>query len=371
VVAQQRAAAISGSLSGARGMLANNNRASVGLDQLEREADSVRTLYQSLLTRYNETTSQAGIEHSDARLVSAASIPTLPSSPNIPLGVALGIIAALGAATVAVAAAEFMDTSFGTGDDIERRLGLPHLGSIPDLTSLGATEQPHMYITSRPLSAFAESFRSLRTTLLHSYVRSPKAVAITSALPGEGKTITAVCLAKSAAQAGDKVVVVDCDLRRRKLSSSLGITPKVGLVEVLTGKAELESAIVYDNPTGVGVLPLTSEKVTPEDVFSSEAMAKVLEELRDRFDLVVLDTAPVLALADTRALVTHVDAIVLLARWRKTPQKALEHAIRLLRGAEGRIAGVMLSQVDMNQQRHQGYGDPIYYSGAYEKYYVG
>lgn len=371
IVARQRAASISGSLNSARGVLASSGRASVGLGELERKADSVRTLYESLLTRYNEVSSEAGIERADARLASKAAIPSYPSSPNLPLMAALALIAAMGAALLAVAAAEFLDTSLGTGDEVERRLGLPHLGSIPDLVSLGTTEQPHNYITSRPLSAFAEAFRSLRTTLLYGRPGAPKIVAIASALPGEGKTITAVCLAKSAAQAGDKVVVVDCDLRRRRLSTSLGITPKAGLVEVLTGEADLNSTLVYDNPTGVGVLPLTGEKVTPEDLFGSEAMSNLLKELASQFDLVVLDTAPVLALADTRALVSHVDAVVLLARWRKTPQKAIEHAIRLLRGAEGRIAGVMLSQVDVNQQKSQGYGDAAFYSGAYENYFVG
>ena len=121
-----------------------------------------------------------------------------------------------------------------------------------------------------------------------------------------------------------------------------------------------------DAPTGVAILPLTDEKSTPEDVFGSDAMKQLLEDLGDRFDLVVLDTAPILALAETRTLASQVDAIVLLARWRRTPQKAVEHAIRLLRGSEARIAGILLSQVDMNQQRRQGYGDAAYYSGAYE-----
>jgi succinoglycan biosynthesis transport protein ExoP len=288
------------------------------------------------------------------------------------MNMALAFIAAMGAAGLAVAIAELLDTSFGTGEEIERRLGMAHLGSIPDLTSMGTTEQPHIYITTRPLSAFAEAFRSLRTSLLQGWRgRPPKTVAIASALPGEGKTIAAVCLAKSAAQAGDKVAVIDCDLRRRRLSTSLGIKPTVGLLEVLAGKAELDATLVYDSATGVAILPLTNEEVTPEDVFGSEAMRNLLDELSARFDLVVLDTAPILALADTRTLVAQVDAIVLLTRWRRTPQKAVEHAIRLLRGAEDRIAGVMLSQVNMSQQKRQGYGDPAYYAGAYEKYYMG
>lgn len=370
MVANQRAGAIAGSLSGARGTLASNTRAGVGLRDLEREAESVRALYESLLNRYRETSAEAGIERADARLVSNAPVPSYPSSPNIPLAAVLAILAGLGAAAVAVAIAELSDTSFGTGEDVERRLGFPHLGSIPDLTSLGLTEPPHIYITSRPLSAFAESFRSLRTALLSAPGGGPRTVAITSALPGEGKTMASVCLAKSAAQAGDKVAVIDCDLRRRRLSTSLGIKPEVGLLDVLAGRAALDAALVYDAPTGVGILPLTSGKVTPEDVFSSDAMRNLLEELSSRFDLVVLDTAPVLALADTRALAAQVDAVVLLARWRRTPQKAIEHAIRLLRGSESRIAGVMLSQVDMNQQRRQGYGDASYYAGAYENYYV-
>ena len=199
MVARQRTASIGSSLSGARGSLASNNRASVQLRDLEREAESVRTLYESLLTRYKETSSEAGIERPDARLASAAPVPGSPSSPNIPLRLALGFIAAMGATLLVVAAAELADSSFGTGEDIERRLGFAHLGSIPDLVSMGTKEQPHIYITSRPMSAFAEAFRSLRTALLQGPGRPPKTVAITSALPGEGKTIASVCLAKSAA----------------------------------------------------------------------------------------------------------------------------------------------------------------------------
>lgn len=372
-VARQRAGAISGSLSTARGTLAGNNQALVRLNELERTAEASRTLYESYLNRYKETSSQQGIEESDARIVSNAAIPLDQSSPKVPLNLALGLVLALGAGLGAVILAEMLDAGLATAEDVEQRLGVNYLGAIPLLSSVaeGRPSAPIDYVVEKPLSSFAEAFRNLRASVIYSRLgESVKVVAITSALPGEGKTTTSVCLARSAAQQGHRVLLVDCDLRRRSVNRLMGKEPDKGLIEVLAGEASLSDVLQVDGVTGVQLLPLAKSSLTPKDVFGSAAMDRLLDELRRSYDLVILDTAPVLPVADTRVLAPKADAVVFLARWRKTPEHAIQNAFRQLLGTGAHLGGVALTQVDMKMQQKYGYGDPGYYYAEYKKYYV-
>lgn len=372
-VSRQRAAAISGSLSNARGTLVGNNQAQVRLNELERTAEASRTLYESYLNRYKETSSQQGIEQSDARVVSSATIPTGQSSPKVPRNLALGLMLALGCGLAAVVLAEMLDAGLATAEDVEHRLDVSYLGAIPLLASVaeGKASAPIDYVIEKPLSSFAEAHRNLRASVIYSRLGEPvKVVAITSSLPGEGKTTTSVCLARSAAQQGLKVILVDCDLRRRSVNRLFGAEPTRGLIEVLAGEASLDEVLTTDQVTGARLLPLAKSSMTPKDVFGSAAMDRLLEELRRTYDLVILDTAPVLPVADTRVLAPKADVVVFLAHWRKTPQHAIEAAFRLLSGTGAHLAGVALTQVDMKQQAKYGYGDPGYYYAEYKKYYV-
>ena len=372
-VSAQRAGAVAGSLGGAKGTLASNNRAGVRLNELQRNADASRTLYESYLNRFKETSSQQGIEQSDARVVSKAKIPTKQSSPNVPLNLALGVLLALGAGVGAVVLVEMLDAGLATAEDVERRLDTAYLGAIPLLSSVadGINVSPVDYILAKPLSAFTESFRNLRASVVYSRLGVPvKVLAITSALPGEGKSTTSVCLARSASLQGLRVVIVDCDLRRRNVNKLLQGEATHGLLEVLSGDSTLDQALAVDQASGASVLPLAKSNFTPKDVFGTAAFDHLLENLRERFDLVILDTAPLLPIADTRVLAPKADVVVFLTRWRKTPQHAVEAAFRMLQGSGAHLAGVALTQVDMKNQAKYGYGDPGYYYAEYKRYYT-
>lgn len=373
-VARDRTASVQATLGRARGTLAGNNAAGVRLNELERNAESVRTLYEGLLERYQETSAQSGGATADSRIVSEARANGNPSSPNVPVNLALGFILAMAAGLVAVVFVELLDDGLMTAEDVESRLSLPTLGSIPLLMSIAEGKDRKMlptdYLIARPLSGFAEAFRSLRTSILYARVGDPvKVITVTSALPGEGKTTTAVCLAISGAKAGSKVVIVDCDIRRRNVSRLLGVEAEVGLLDVLDGKVALKDALLQGETSGAWVLPIAPREFTPTEVFNTEAMGNLLDTLRSEFDLVILDTAPVLAIAETRVLASRSDAVVFLARWRKTPAKAADAALRALEQSEAHIAGVVLTQVDVNQQARYGYGDPGYYYSSTKKYY--
>ena len=374
-VSQQRTASVQASLGGARGTLAANSAASVHLKELEGNAEAARTVYQSFLDRYKQTGAQEGVEQADARVVSRATPPSHQSSPNVMLALALSVVVGAGAGLAAVIIAEIMDAGLATSDDIERKIGLASVASIPLMSSVAEANergiQPIDYVLRKPLSGFAEAFRSLRTAILYAVPgQQGKIVVLTSALPGEGKTTTSICLARVAAQSGSKVLLLDCDLRRRAVTRTLGLTPENGLAEVLHGAATLESAVLLDQASGAYVLPLAHTASSTEDVFGLPAMDQLLARARASFDLIILDTAPVLALADTRILAGKTDVVVLLARWRKTPARAIGASVRLLQQANAQIAGVALTQVDMNAQSKHGYGDAGYYYDEYKKYYA-
>ncbi|PXA74373.1 capsular biosynthesis protein [Caulobacter sp. D4A] len=375
-VARQRTGSMAGSVGAARGALAGNNRASIRLGELERKADSVRTLYESLLGRFKQTTAQQGIEQADARVVSRATIPTRPSAPKPSLNLMIGLVVALGAGVAAVVLAEILMAGLFTEDEVERRLGVSYLGSVPLLSSTlddtralrGLT--PPDYLLNKPLSSFAESLRKLRAAILFSKVgEAVKVIAVTSSLPGEGKTTTTFSLGRTLAASGANVVVVDCDLRQGAINRFLPTAPTVGLIEVLNGAATLDEALVNDE-SGAKVLPLMKSAYTPRDVFGSAAFLRLLAELRQRFDVVLLDTAPLLAIADTRILAPHADAVVMLARWKRTPVKAITSALSLLQGRGVFLAGVALTQMDLKAQSRYGYGDAGYYYKSYRKYYA-
>ncbi|MBC7669020.1 MAG: polysaccharide biosynthesis tyrosine autokinase [Gemmatimonadaceae bacterium] len=374
-VANERTASVAASLGSARGTLAVNSTASVRLKELEGNAESVRTIYQSYLDRFKETGAQEGAEQADARIVARASIPTEPSSPNVMLNVAISLVLGMAAGLAAVILAEMMDAGLATSEEVERKLGLPAIGSIPLMSSVAEgsdkNANPIDFVLMKPLSGFAEAFRSLRTSITYSVSgQAGKVVVLTSALPAEGKTTTSIGLARVAAQAGSRVVLLDCDLRRRSVTRALGIAVDDGLIELLHGSTTLEQALTLDQASGCYVLPLTHTTSSTEDIFGSPAMDQLLKQLRTSFDLVLLDTAPVLALADTRILANKADMVVLLARWRKTPARAINNAVKMLQQSGAHIAGVALTQVDMNAQSKHGYGDAGYYYEDYKKYYA-
>lgn len=372
-VSAKRLSSLEGTLGQSRGTLAGDTRSLAGLIQLQQKAAASQQLYDTYLARFKEIVAGAGTEQSDARIVSQAEPPQTPSSPRVILDIALGVIIAMMSGVIAAIVAEVADHSFATGQDIERRLHTTFLGSIPLLNSVarGAKRTPTDYITANPFSVFAEGFRNLKVSILQARLGTGAAVvAITSPLTAEGKTTTSVCLGETSALQGARTIVVDCDLRRRTLQRFLDKPPQAGLVEVVRGHAQLEDVVVVDPKSGLHFLPLAETKLTADDVFGGEGMDRVLGELRSRYDFVILDTAPLLALADARILAVKTDAVVLLCRWRKTPQDALRSALRLLQAADAPIAGVALTRVDVRKQAAHGYGDSAYYYRETQAYYA-
>jgi capsular exopolysaccharide synthesis family protein len=294
-------------------------------------------------------------------MVSAATVPAEPTSPRLSIAFVLSVAVAAGLGLAAGFLAEALDEGFGSADDIERKTGIPALASIPnvrrsELRQSSSLNNPASYLLERQMSPFTEAFRVLRTTILYA-AGQPKSqvVAVTSALPGEGKTTTSLCLARVAALSGQRVLLIDCDLRRRSLKEVLEIEPSVGLLQVLAGELNWRQAIYVDDASGMSVLPLSGSGFTPKEIFGAEDMSSLLTDLRGSFDLIILDCAPVLAVAETRVAVAKADCAVVVARWRKTPMRAVRATLQQLNDAGANIRGVALNAVDRRAPGYYSY----------------
>lgn len=375
-IAKERTDSLQATLNKTRGALESNNRTSVELNALQRNADAERALYEAFLTRAKQTAADQGLEGADARILSRATIPTHPSAPNTSILLLLALVSGAGLGVAGVFIAEVLDSGLITGDDVEKRLDIAFLGAIPHLASVEKrwrkrSASPTTHVVEQPASAFGEAFCSLRTSIRHARLsKGGQIIAFASALPGEGKTTAAICLGRIAARAGERVLVVDCDLRRNSVSKTLKLQPAKGLLEVLNGEAKLGEALVRDAASGAYVLPLATAGAPPNLVFGTPAADRLLADLRQEFDLIILDTPPVLATSEARDIVAKADGVIFLARWRRTPQKAVESALQMVARVDGRLIGLALAQVDMREQSRYGYGDAGYYYGRYRSYYA-
>jgi capsular exopolysaccharide synthesis family protein len=345
------------------------NAAEAKLRSLQREADTNQGLLQTFLERAKETTDRFELESADARLLANAIVPTWPSHPKTKIIIAVAVAFGLMLGLLLIYLAELLDQTFRSGDDIESVLGLPCLSIIPKLRP---SVSPYDSVLNHPMSAFAEAFRSLRATLWigGEEVRSTcKSVAIMSSRPGEGKTVAAISLARVAAAAGERVILIDCDVRQPSVGKALKAAPDVGLVDVLTGKAALDQALRRDTGSSMDYLVIGTKTPNSAQLLMSGAMASLVQSLRAEYDLVILDAPPILAMSDSRILATIVDAVVYCVLWRETSRSAVTSGVRILRSVGANVIGAVLTQVNLTTHARAGFTDSEFYSRKYTGYY--
>jgi len=371
-VSSQRLVSLSASLGGARSKLSQNNVAMVGLSELERNSEASQAIYETYLNSYKQLLAARGSERPSAVILTLASMPKKPISPNLKLNLALAAVIGLGLGVLGAYVAEAMFHGLTTPEEIENLTGQQFLTSIPLLSSINTAHVGAMAtVREEPYSIFTEAFRSLGTSVDMSTNGSAQVVAITSALPGEGKTVISCCLSHIYATSGLKTILIDCDLRRHGISRLLNIGDKQsGLIEVLEGRAELNFTSLHSDDYVFWTLPLLPSNEDAEHLLSGPEFSALLDTLRTQFDRIVLDLPPVLPVAYTRTLASRADAVVMAAHWRKTSAFALRAALRRLPQDHVRIAGVALNQVDLRRRAYFGRYDPVYYYKQYSEYYT-
>ncbi len=359
-------ASLQGSLSQLESQGATQNQDEVGLMALQSAATSARSMYEAFLGRLNQTQDQEGIQTPDARVISDASLPQSPSFPKKTLTIGLAIPAGLILGLMLAFGAERLDSGFRTNQQIEGLLQLPVLATIPEIQD---NHDPANLIVDKPMSSFSEAIRGLQLGISLSNVdRQPKVIVVTSSVPGEGKTTIAISLARMAARSGLKALVMDGDLRRPNVAKTFGVeTFSNGLIEAVLGQVPLDQCFGKDPKSDALILPCLATPASPADVLGSHAMSELVRKLSEAFDLIVIDSAPMLPVNDTKILSRLADAVLFVVRWEKTPRDAAVHALRLLSDVHATVSGVALTRADSERFNYYNYGYQDY--SNYNKYY--
>ncbi len=371
-VAQSQIATIQAEINRSTGQLRGNNINLVRLRELERDAETSRVIYEEFIARSKQTREQDALLQADANVLSTASVPHSPSSPktllNLIIACLLGGVIGGGLALIA----EMFDMKLSSTEDVERKLGANPIGSVPLIKTanfLGLGQiNPADFLVENPLSAYAESIRYLRAAIAFSDLDSEtKTVAISSSLPDEGKTSLTLSLGRMSAMSGARTLVIDGDFRRRQLTEVAGLKPEIGFIEHLFGAGQLSDAITKDRKSTLDILPLSQSGHTPHDVFGTRAFDDLMTRLRSMYDLILIDTGPLLLMAEARVVAGKVDKTILVVRWRSSQRSAARQSLALLRAFNADVLGVTLNMVDLNRRRH--HRDPGTAYKAYRKYY--
>ena len=345
----------------------------VGLRALEREAAANRALFDTFLTRFKEASSTEGMEEPNVRVISEADVPKSAFFPNKKLLLIASVLVALIFSVALAFVLEMLNPGLRSPEQVEEHLRLPTLGVIP---AANVKQEAHDYVLDKPHSSLTEAINSLRVSLmLLNPDEQVKSLLVTSAVPSEGKSTLAMIIARISAQAGQRVVLVDTDFRRPTVEKKLGIdTSHPGLTDLLMQhELSVDDVLLKDDKTEMRVLSRgMSSYVNPADLFASQRMQNILDELKENYDLVILDSPPVMAVTDSRVLSRMVDKTLFVLRWDDTPRKVVKAALhQMAQSGADNVAGIILQQVDLKQYGRNGYGDSGYYYhyGKYGQYY--
>lgn len=353
-------------------LVEEQNDSKVTLDLLEADLQASKQLYETLLSRYKETEVQdSTIQREDARIISAAIPPGGPFYPQKKLIVAIALMVSLLIGVILAIGIELLDSGFRSLTQIESLTGLPTLGMVPLIGRKTRSIRPHQLAVTKPGSIYGEAVRTVRTALtLSDSDQPPRTLLVTSSVPNEGKTSTVLSIACQSAKSGQRSIVLDCDLRQSAVHLHFGVPNQLGLTDYLVGRARLEEVIEIDSISGAHFIPSGARAPNPIDLLGSLQMRRLLKALSQAYDLVILDTPPVLAVSDALVMVGQVDATLFLVRWEKTRRQAAVAGLKLALEARANLAGVVLSQVDVKRHAQDDYADSGYYYGSYYKYYT-
>ncbi|MEP6506732.1 MAG: polysaccharide biosynthesis tyrosine autokinase [Gemmatimonadales bacterium] len=355
--------------------IAEAPRAETEEARLSQQVQAVQKISDQLQEDYQKAKMAEAVEAGQVEIVDLADLPTDPISAGrtrkTALGLLIGLLVGIGGAVLV----DGMNTSIRRRDDVERILQVPGLAVIPQFSGMGSGKLSKVFPgkskngnghgAKRALglvtvhdarSSGAEAYRTLRTNLIFSQaVQSLRTLVVTSAAPGEGKTTTAANLAVSFAQQGMRVLIADCDLRRARLHKMFGVPRQPGLTECVLGQYEHEAVTRATDVPGLYVLPSGQLPPNPSELLGGERMRKTLEALSGAFDLVILDTPPLLAASDAAILSTLADGVVLVVRAGVTEAEAGQQAMQQLASVGARVVGAVLNDPDAKVQHYGGY----------------
>jgi succinoglycan biosynthesis transport protein ExoP len=393
-IARVREESIQKSMSEAVSQSQTASQAQLSLRDLESSALTYRTLHDTFLQKYMESVQQQSFPITEARSISPASRPLKKSHPRSMLILALGVA---GGGLLGAGVGFFrdqMDRVFRTADQVDEMLRLDCLSILPAVKAETAASRsisrvvdkvfrkPHApnsgntlsYAIRSPFSRFAESVRAIKMAVdleANKTGKTNKVIGICSSLPNEGKSTVATNLAQLVAQSGARTVLVDCDLRNPSLSRILAPDAKVGILEVLAGRATLDQVLRRDPVTNLVFIPIVMKTrlAHTSEILPSEQMKRFFESLRQRFDYIIVDFPPLAPVVDVRATAHLIDFYLFVVEWGRTKIDVAQHALTSASAVYDQTLGVVLNKADMQVfGRYQGYTGNYYYNSHYSRY---
>jgi capsular exopolysaccharide synthesis family protein len=302
-----------------------------------------------LLQRFKELNASAGISNSNIAIVDRADPPTGPSSPNLMKNLAYALLAGLGIAAVTTFLRNQFDDTVRVPEDVEHKLELPLLGVIPRSRESSPDDE-----LADPKSPVSEGYNSLRGALLYSTSHGlPKSLLITSSQPSEGKTTTSYAIAQGFARMGRKVLLVDVDLRRPSLHRRIGLDNAKGMTTLLTSQDTIESVVHGTETVNLSVITSGPLPPSPTELIASTRMEELIEELTQRFDVVIFDSPPILGLGDAPLMSALVDGVVFIIESERARRGSLKASLRRLRTMRPMLLGAVLTMFDPTKAGHR------------------
>ncbi|PYG58924.1 succinoglycan biosynthesis transport protein ExoP [Rhizobium sp. UGM030330-04] len=389
-VAEARERTLEASVAKATTVSNSASQTQVQLRELQREAETYKNMYQTFLQRYQEAMQQQSFPVTEARVISKAIPPKIPSKPNKPMLLALFMIMGAAAGGGIAMFREFRDRFFRTGEQVRDVLGLEFLGNTPLIPNKPVEEilpkaqesgptatRPSgvaRYAVDHPLSSFAETLRSTRLALdLGIPAKSgARVVGVVSALPSEGKSTISINLAQLLAGQGARVLLLDADIRNPGATRALGRHAGEGLLEVLLEGRNVRDVLLHDEKTGLAFLPTVVKQRVPHssELLTSPQMHKLLAEASGVFDYIIVDLPPLGPVVDARAMASRIDGFVFVTEWGKTARRAVRNTIENEVHIRKKCLGVILNKVDTEKLKlYRAYGSSEYYYSRYTRYY--
>ena len=339
------------------------NRKAIDYTVLRRDVESSRQIYDSLMQRAKETGVAGELRTSNIRVVDQAEVPRGPATPqtrrNLMIALLLGAFMACGLAFFV----DHLDSRITTPDQIKAHLGLPGLGMLPKLSD-SATNGAYPLISNGVPANFSEAFRALRTNVLFSSAdEGSKSIVVTSTGPGEGKSMVAANMAVGLAQSGQRVLLIDADMRKPKAHEVMGVPQEPGLSNLLVGRSKASEAVRKTSVPGLWVLPAGRTPPNPAELVGSARFRDFLASLKGHFDWVLIDSPPVMAVTDACLAAHHASGVLFVVGAEMTSRHAAKRALDQLEQANARFVGAVLNRVDLD-------GNPYYYSQYYRREYA-
>lgn len=398
-IAKAREQSLDASVQGAIRQMSSTNTAQVDLRDLQSTSQSYRSLYDTFLSRFMQTTQQQSLPITEARVITGATVPRAKSGPKASIVLGIAAVLGLGVGVGGAFAREALDRVFRTSSDVEQALGVECLGILPIFDNPAAAEGKAPAKTATPppgapptaqtlsgdldsmrqvivdpFSRFCETLRSVKVGIdVANLVSETRIIGVTSALPREGKTTISANLAELLAHTGHPTLLVDCDLRNPRTTRQMVPGAEAGLIELLQGHVSFDQVLWRDPVTRLEIIPapLAHRIFHTAEIVASASMARFLESLRTKYQYVILDLPPVAPVVDVRAMAHLVDAFLIVVQWGATHRRAVTEALFSSEALRSRTLGVVLNQADPAVLRRVEIYKGKYYGGYYGEKYVG